>query len=267
MGAGTTPIIPDLQGKRVLITGGSAGIGKAAAHQFDANGCHVAVLGRRLERLDAVSKQLKHGVSIVADLTKEDDMKRAVKEAIEKLGGLDILVNSGGVTTEEMNGNDEAAYIAAFKLHVTGNLTLIRAAEEELIKNKGAIVNISSVAAIFPAATFAPYGVAKAAQDKLTQDLAFEFAPKGVRVNSILPAAINTEAFDNMAEKQGVPKEEIIAKLAPHHAQNRVAEPEEVAAPIVFLASNAASFITGVNLRVDGGATLGYWFNRASMFE
>jgi NAD(P)-dependent dehydrogenase (short-subunit alcohol dehydrogenase family) len=166
-----------------------------------------------------------------------------------------------------MNGNDEAAYISAIKLHVTGNLTLIRAAEEELIKNKGAVVNISSVAAIMPSSTFQPYGVAKAAQDKLTQDLAFEFAAKGVRVNSILPAAINTEAFDTMAEKRGVSKDCILEKLAPIHAQGRVAEPEEVAGPIVFLASNAASFITGVNLRVDGGATLGYWFNRGNPFE
>ncbi|BDA43070.1 Glucose 1-dehydrogenase [Coccomyxa sp. Obi] len=265
--SGSTPIIPDLQGKRVLVTGGSAGIGKAAALAFDANGCSVAVLGRRIERLDAVAKELKHGVSIVADLTDKEDMKRAIQETIDKLGGLDILVNSGGVTTEEMSGNDEAAYISAIKLHVTGNLTLIRAAEEELIKNKGAVVNISSVGAVMPSATFQPYGVAKAAQDKLTQDLAFEFAAKGVRVNSILPACINTEAFDNMAEKKGVSKDEILAKLAPIHAQNRVAEPEEVAGPIVFLASNAASFITGVNLRVDGGATLGYWFNRSNMLE
>lgn len=75
-------------------------------------------------------------------------------------------------------------------------------------------------------------------------------------------AAINTEVFDNMSEKNGTPKEDIIRSLAPYHAQHRVAEPEEVAAPILFLSSNAASFITGVNLLVDGGATLGFWFNQ-----
>ncbi|CAL8461624.1 g1155 [Coccomyxa elongata] len=266
--AATTPIITDLKGKRVLITGGSAGIGKAAAFAFDANGCSVAVLGRRLDRLDAVAQQLQRGVSIEADLTKEEDMKRAVQEAIDKLGGLDILVNSGGALSDDMYGGGEAAFIAALKLHVTGNLALIRAAEKELIKNKGSVVNISSVAAIIPnQPTIQAYGAAKAAQDKLTQDLAFEFAAKGVRINSILPAAINTEVFDNLAATRGEPKDAILGKLAPLHAMRRVAEAHEVAAPIVFLASNAASFITGVNLRVDGGATLGYWFNYAPLLE
>ncbi|BDA42099.1 Glucose 1-dehydrogenase [Coccomyxa sp. Obi] len=266
--ASTTPIIPDLKGKRVLITGGSAGIGKAAAFAFNANGCSVAVLGRRLDRLNAVAEQLENGVSIVADLTNEQDMKRAVQEAIDKLGGLDILVNSGGALSDDMYGGGEAAFIAALKLHVTGNLALIRAAEEELIKNKGSVVNISSVAAVIPnQPSIQAYGAAKAAQDKLTQDLAFEFAAKGVRVNSILPAAIDTEVFDNIAETRGVPKEAILGKLAHLHAMGRAGQPEEIAGPIVFLASNAASFITGVNLRVDGGATLGYWFNYALLLE
>ncbi|CAL8461621.1 g1152 [Coccomyxa elongata] len=268
MASSTTPIIPDLQGKRVLITGGSAGIGKAAAFALDANGCSVAVLGRRIERLDSVAKQLKHGVSIVGDLTKVGDMKRAVQEAIEKLGGLDIIVNSGGASTDEMWGADEAAFISALKLHVTGNLTLIRAAEEELIKNKGAVVNISSVISVMPGhKPMSAYGAAKAAQDKLTQDLAFEFAPKGVRINSILPATIETEVFDTVLTMTGKSKEAMLAGLAPLHAMGRVGQPEEVAAPIVFLASNSASFITGVNLRVDGGATLGFWFNQSNFLE
>lgn len=264
----TTPIIPDLKGKRVLITGGSAGIGKAAAIAFDANGCYVAVLGRRLERLEAVANQLKHGVSIVADLSKDVDMKRAIKEAIEKLGGLDIIVNSGGVFPENITDGDEAAFIATLKLHVTGNLTLIREAQEELIKNKGSVVNISSIAALVPNPTLLAYGVMKAAQDKLTKDLAFELAPKGVRVNSILPAAINTEVFDNAIDAvPGATKELLLEKLTPHHPLGRIGQPEEIAAPIVFLASNAASFITGANLLVDGGATLGYWFNKSNLLE
>ncbi|CAL8472374.1 g11917 [Coccomyxa elongata] len=126
-------------------------------------------------------------------------------------------------------------------MHVTGNLTLIRAAQEELIKNKG----------------FLTYGVAKAAQDKLTKDLAFEFAKKGVRVNSILPAVINTEAYEGVAKANGVTRADIMAGMAPKHAMGRVAEPKEVAHPIVFLASNAASFITGASLLVDGGMMLG----------
>ncbi|BDA41141.1 probable glucose 1-dehydrogenase [Coccomyxa sp. Obi] len=84
--------VPDLEGKRVLVAGGSSGIGRRTALAFDADGCSVAIIGRRMERLGAVAKLLKHGVPILADLTDEEDMKRAVQEPIEKLGGLDILV-------------------------------------------------------------------------------------------------------------------------------------------------------------------------------
>ena len=107
-------------GKPVPAAGGSAGIGKATALQFDKNGAIVAVLGRRLERLEAIVSQMKHGYAIVGDLTKEEDMKRAMGEAIAKMGGLDILINNGGVVTEEMMGGGEAAYLSAMKLHVTG---------------------------------------------------------------------------------------------------------------------------------------------------
>lgn len=260
---GTTPIIADLQGRRVLVTGGSAGIGKATALAFDKNGCKVAILGRRKERLDAVASQMKHGLSVVADLTKGDaEMQRAVRETIDAFGGLDIIVNSGGVITEEMSGTGEEAFISAIKLHVTANLAIIRAAEEELIKNKGAVINVSSVGALVPMSpNMASYGVAKAAQDQLTKNLAFEFATKGVRVNSVLPAAIQTEVFEQMAEKQGKPLSELMDHMAGMHAMKRVGQPEEIAAPIVFLASNAASFITGQNLAIDGGCLMGYWLN------
>ncbi|EIE23552.1 NAD(P)-binding protein [Coccomyxa subellipsoidea C-169] len=204
---------------------------------------------------------MKDGHAIVADLTKEADMKRAIEEAITKMGGLDILVNSGGAMNDEMEGQSEDAILAAIKLHVTGNLTLIRAAEEELVKNKGAVVNVSSVAAIIPFPSMNPYCVAKAAQDTLTRNLALEFATKGVRINSVLPGAIRTEVFEQMAEKNGITAQQVADELAVRHGMQRVAEPEEVAAPVVFLASDAASFITGVNLPVDGAATLGFWFN------
>ena len=105
-----------------LAPGGSAGIGKATALQFDANGATVAVMGRRLDRLEAVVKQLKAGHAVVGDLTEAGDMGRVVSEAIEKMGGLDILVNNGGASNDAMAGNSEEAYLAAMKLHVTGAL-------------------------------------------------------------------------------------------------------------------------------------------------
>ena len=109
--------------------GGSAGIGKATALQFDANGASVAIMGRRLERLEAVVKQMKHGFPIVADLTKSEEMGPAIRKAIEHMGGLDILVNCGGALTDEMQSDNEEAYLSAIKLHVTGDTLLLPSPE------------------------------------------------------------------------------------------------------------------------------------------
>ncbi|CAL5224871.1 g7629 [Coccomyxa viridis] len=263
-GLGTIPIVPDLEGRRVLITGGSAGIGKACALAFDTNGCKVAIVGRRRERLDAVAIQMKDALPIVADLSGGDaEMQRVIYETIQGLGGLDIIVNNGAGSTDLMReGTAEQAILSAIQLHVTSCLALVRAAEEELIRNKGAVVNISSTAARVPRGGNPAYGVAKAAQDRLTQDLAFELAPKGVRVNSVLPAAVRTEVFETFAHQQGKGVDDVMQNFAPYHVMDRVGDPNEIAAAVVFLASNAASFITGVNLPVDGGLLLGFWANK-----
>ncbi|KAK9905943.1 hypothetical protein WJX75_009272 [Coccomyxa subellipsoidea] len=221
-----TPIIPDLKDKRVLVTDGLLGIGKAVAFAFDANGCSVAILGSDsdLHRLDDVARQMKYGVVVVADLTKEADANKAVKDAVQMLGGLDILVNCGGAPTG-IDGTDQAVFMAEFKLHVTGTLTLIRAAETELIKNKGAIINVSSAAANIPGDSFTAYDMVKAAEDKLTKDLAFQYAPQGVRVNCVLPGVINTELCDDMAELKGLGKKDMMAALAAKHPLGHVSEP------------------------------------------
>ena len=111
----------------MTISGGSAGIGRATALQFDANGAIVTVMGRRLERLEAVVKQMKHGHAVVGDLSEAGDMARVVQEAIEKMGGLDVLVNNGGASNDAMVGETEEAYLAAMKLHVTGVLLCLHA--------------------------------------------------------------------------------------------------------------------------------------------
>jgi len=138
---------------------------------------------------------------------------------------------------------------------------MIEEASEELLKNKGAVVNVSSVAAIIPSSNWGVYGVVKAAQDKLTTNLAFTYASKGLRVNSVLPGAIMTEALETMASKNNVSPEEQYEKMAAFHAMKRVGHADEVAAAILFLSSDASAFITGVQLPVDGGARLGFWLN------
>lgn len=253
-------IHPDLAGKRVLITGGSAGIGRAAALAFDANGAVVTVMARRKERLAAVVALLKQGHMVVGDLSQPDDCARIVEEAIAAMDGIDILVNSGASVTEEMvtAAGTVRALEAAFQFHVTSTFALIKAAEPELLANRGAIVNVSSIASV--SSNYSPgsmaYGIAKAAQNKMMQSLALQYAPHGVRINSVLPAWTDTEAVPKFAAFLKMPVDEFKSAAGRLHPLQRISDPAEQAAAIVFLASKAAGFVTGHRLLVDGGITL-----------
>jgi NAD(P)-dependent dehydrogenase (short-subunit alcohol dehydrogenase family) len=248
----------DLAGKRALVTGGSAGIGRAVALGLSDNGAIVTVLARRKDRLDAVVKELPQGHGVVADLYKIDEVEAGVKEAIQKMGGLDILVNNGAVNVPEMTGDNAETYQgyeAGFRLHVSATYAAIKAAEAELIRNKGVVINVSSGVAIAaaPGPAMAPYFVAKAAQDVLTRNLARQYAPQSVRVIGVNPAWVKTEATTMMSTLLQKPEDEIVAAAGALHALGRISTADEQAAVIVFLASAGAGFITGNNILVDGG--------------
>lgn len=252
----------DLAGKRVLVTGGAAGIGRAVALAFAANGARVAVMGRLKERLEPIVEQCSQGgLVVIGTLSSVDDCRRAVVETISAFGGLDILINNGAPVNEEMihdGGEDASDFQAAFQLHVGSAYVLIKAAEAELFKNKGSVVNVSSMASVTTPQTpqQAPYSVAKAAQDKMTQSLALQYAPHGVRVNSVQPAWVQTEAVEALADLSQMPVEKFIARAGALHPIGRVSTPEEQAALIVFLASAGAGFITGSCIHSDGGLSL-----------
>ncbi|KAK9834036.1 hypothetical protein WJX81_004926 [Elliptochloris bilobata] len=191
-------------------------------------------MGRRKERLDAAVKELGgKACSVVGDLCDDDSCKNAVKVAIQQLGGLDILVNNGGASTDSMLQKSTGAevYHDALTLHVTSAATMVDEGLEQLLANKGAVVNVSSMAALIPSANWGIYGVVKAAQDKMTTNMAFMHAPKGLRVNSVLPGAIVTEAMETMAARNGVTMEEQNAMLAKFHAMKRVGHADEVGIP------------------------------------
>ncbi|BDA48978.1 3-oxoacyl-[acyl-carrier-protein] reductase FabG [Coccomyxa sp. Obi] len=246
-----------LEGKKVLITGGSAGIGKAAAIAFSNNGAIVTITGRRQERLDAVVSQLKQGHSVVADLLKVSDCTRTIEEAVAKMGGLDILVNSGGVWTDAMLSEPlgEKAFLDGLTMHVITVARLIEEAIPHLSKNKnGAVVNLSSLSAIQVNPDSAAYNVSKAAQDHLTKTLARKYTKLGVRINSVNPGFVDTEVFDVLVEATGRTKAELHDWAKSENELHEICTAEEIAGPILFLASDAASFISGVHIPIAGAA-------------
>lgn len=243
-------------GKVVIITGGSSGIGADAARHLAELGASVAIVGRNAERLNAVVEEIKitgsrEVLPIVADVT--NDCQRIIDETIKKFGKIDVLVNNAGILSYGLIAD---AGIEAFdKIHNTNVRSVIllsQVAIPHLEKTKGNIVNVSSVAGIRPLFNMSAYCASKAAVDMITKCMALELGSKRIRVNSINPGLIKTPIF----EAAGIPEE----KIPDHYEANlkmypigRVGEVADTSAAIAYLASDEASFITGVSLRVDGG--------------
>jgi len=248
-----------LTGKVALITGASSGIGAATAIHFAELGAKLALTGRSLANLQETSQQCKSKgctedpLLIVADLSKEEDTVRVVAETTEHFKGIDILVNSAGIL---FNNSIENANLADYDRLMNINLRSVfhitSLATPYLIAGKGNVVNVSSVTGLRSFPNVNTYCVSKSALDQMTRCTALELAPKGVRVNAVNPGVIKTEVHlrGGMSEERYA---EFLKHCADTHALGRYGEPKEVATTIAFLASDAASFITGATIPVDGG--------------
>ncbi|BFF91598.1 glucose 1-dehydrogenase-like [Drosophila madeirensis] len=248
-------------GKVVLITGASSGIGAATALKFAKLGACLALNGRNVENLKKVAKQCSEAsksnpvqvVSTPGDISKPEDIERVWADTLRAYGKLDVLVNNAGILeTGTIENTSLEQYDRLMNTNVRAIYHLTMLATPELIKTKGNIVNVSSVNGIRSFPGVLAYNVSKAAVDQFTRCVALELAPKGVRVNSVNPGVIITEL-----QRRGGLDEEAYAKFLEHakvtHALGRPGDVSEVAAAIAFLASDAASFTTGVSLPVDGG--------------
>lgn len=244
----------DLTGKKALVTGASRGIGRGIALAYARAGADVALMARNADLLAEVAAEVealgRRAVVASADVLDADATRAATTEAIAALGGLDVLVNNAGgnsfsipVAQMRMSGWEKT-----MRLNLDSIVHITQESLPALGEGGGSIVNVSSVAGLRGAPTMAHYGAAKAALISLTQSLAVETAWMGVRVNALVPGWIETDLTDFLRASDEA--ERAALARVPMQRWGRV---EEIAEPAVFLASDAASFMTGQVLVVDGG--------------
>ena len=243
-----------LEGKVAVVTGGNSGIGLATAKRFQQEGARVVISGRSKKTLDEAVRTIGNGVlSIQADVSSLADLDRLYKEVSNKLGKIDVLfVNAGVAKFAPLAETSESAYDEQFDINVKGAYFTIQKAIP-LLNDGASIILNTSVANIKGNEGMSAYSATKAALRSLARTAAAELVARGIRVNAVAPGPIVTPIF----EKTGLPKEsvdEIAKQIIEKVPMKRFGQPEEVAATVAFLASEDASYITGVEINVDGGA-------------
>uniref|UniRef100_D2SNW1 Hydroxybutyrate dehydrogenase n=1 Tax=Heliothis virescens TaxID=7102 RepID=D2SNW1_HELVI len=240
--------------KVVLVTGGSSGIGAAIAIKFAEEGAKVAIVGRNQEKLKNTAKKCGNPLVIVADVTKDEDVKRIASETLKNFGKLDVLVNNAGIAPlagiQDDNTVEIFDKIMATNLRSVVLLTHLTAAE--LVKTKGNIINISSAAALKALKGMGAYCTSKAALDHFTRAIALELAPSGVRVNSVNPGPVVTDIFDTILSTKEE-QEKFLKQVVDGTALGRISEAEEIADLVLFLASDKSRGITGSSYVTDNG--------------
>ncbi|HEX3558242.1 MAG TPA: glucose 1-dehydrogenase [Pyrinomonadaceae bacterium] len=247
----------ELDGRAALVTGATSGIGRATALRFASAGARVALVARSAEGLREVAEEIAarggEAVEVRADVTVEEDARRAVEETFKSFDGLDVLVNAAGIIA---NGTVETTALADWDAMMNVNLRsvfhLMQLCMPHLERRPGNVVNVSSVTGLRAFPGVLAYCVSKAGVDQLTRCAALELAPKGVRVNAVNPGVVVTEIH-----RRGGMDEGKYAAFLEHskttHPIGRVGTPEEVAGLILFLASDQAAWITGATYSIDGG--------------
>jgi NAD(P)-dependent dehydrogenase (short-subunit alcohol dehydrogenase family) len=243
-----------LEGKVAVVTGGNSGIGLATAKRLQEEGAKVVISGRTKKTLDEAVKTIGNGVlAIQADVSHLDDLDKLYGEVSKKLGKIDVLfVNAGVAKFAPLADTSEGTYDEQFGTNVKGAYFTVQKALPLLNDGASIILNTSVVGSKGNIGTSA-YSATKAALRSLARTAAAELVGRGIRVNAVAPGPIVTPIF----EKTGLPKEAIdewSKEILERVPMKRFGQPEEVAATVAFLASEDASYITGVEINVDGGA-------------
>ena len=252
-----------LEGKVALVTGGSRGIGEATAVTLARAGADVAVTSRKLPDLERVAEQVRsvgrRALAAEAHVGRIDQLEPLVDRVVAELGRIDILVNNAGTNFfSPAIDMDEKAWDSVLNLDLKGLFFLSQAAARRMRdQGGGRIVNISSVSGYRVQVPTGHYSIAKAGVHMATKVMALEWAPYNIRVNCIAPGAIDTRLYDAiftlMPDEQAEEQKENARQRIP---MGRVGEPREIADAILYLASDASSYVTGQSFAVDGGALL-----------
>lgn len=244
-------------GKVALVTGATSGIGQACAKAFANAGAKVACVGRKEKALQQVSDEIRlldaEALAIQADLAAPGEAERVVNETMKAFGGIDMLVNAAGhISSGTIETTSLDAWDDMMNVNVRAPFQLMQKALPSLVERRGNIVNVSSVTGLRAFPGVLAYCVSKAALDQLTRCASLELAAKGVRVNAVNPGVVVTEIH-----KRGGMTEEAYAAFLEHskttHPLGRTGRPEEIAALVLFLASDEASWVTGATYSIDGG--------------
>jgi NAD(P)-dependent dehydrogenase (short-subunit alcohol dehydrogenase family) len=240
-----------LSGKACVVTGSTGGIGLETARLLVAEGARVVTNGRG----DAPG--IGETLHVRADLAEPDAPATLVDAAVQALGGLDVLVNNVGFAVQaRFEDVSDADWDSMWQLNVMSYVRATRAALPHLRESRGTIVNVSSTAGKRPSVGMPHYSVSKAAVLSLSRLVADAYASEGIRCNAVTPGPTATEAWlgeGGLADQQGGERDEVLAKVGAGRPLGRLAEPEEIAAVIAFLASEKASYVTGAAWSADGG--------------
>jgi 3-oxoacyl-[acyl-carrier protein] reductase len=249
-----------LEGKTAIVTGGGTGIGKAIALEFARAGADVGLCSRKLEHLEPVAKAIhdlgRRSFAMAVDVRQEEQVKAVVERAVQEFGRLDVMVNNAGASfrakPEDISINGWNTVVG---INLNGVFLGCKWAGKQMMQQKtgGVIINISSIAGVYGSTMMSHYGAAKAAVITLTRELGVAWGRKGIRVNGIAPGPVETEGYLDVLHKTDPEAKKTYDAVAARVGMGRWGKVEEIAYPAIFLASDAASWMTGETIVIDGG--------------